>query len=144
MNLRQKLSVAFVVMTLVPLLVSAAFAEREASKLLRQFVFDRNKNLALNIAHDVDQLFAEKSRMMKVVVADASFRSMQSSHQTVILEEMVRTYNGIHIAVVIDPSGKQTARSDGLPVVDSIDYTDREYFAQVMQKKSMFSMNKVV
>ena len=136
LNLRQKLSVAFVVMTLVPLLVSAAFTEWEASKLLRQFVFDRNKNLALNIAHDADQLFAEKIRMMKVVVADASFRSMQSSHQTVILEEMVRTYSGIHIAVVIDPSGKQTARSDGLPVVDSIDYTDREYFAQVMQKKS--------
>ena len=55
LNLRQKLSVAFVVMTLVPLLVSAAFTEWEASKLLRQFVFDRNKNLALNIAHDDSQ-----------------------------------------------------------------------------------------
>lgn len=136
LNLRQKLSIAFVVMTLIPLLISTAFTEWEASKLLRRFVFERNKNLALNIAHDVDQLFAEKIRMMKVVVADEAFRSMQSSHQTAMLEEMVRIYNGIHIAVVIDPSGKQTARSDGLPVVDSIDYTDREYFAQVMQKKA--------
>ncbi len=136
LNLRQKLSVAFVVMTLFPLLVSAAFTEWEAGKLLRQFVFDRNKNLALNIAHDVDQLFAEKISMMKVVVADVSFRSMQTPQQTMMLQEMVRVYDGIHIAAVMDLVGRQTARSDGVAVAESLDYTDREYFAQVMQNRT--------
>jgi len=136
LNLRQKLSVAFVAMTLFPLLLSAAFTEWETTVLMRQFVFDRNKNLALNIAHDVDQLFAEKIRMMKVVVADPDFRSMQPARQTAVLQEMVKTYEGIHIAVVIDPAGRQIARSDGLAVAVSIDYSDRGYFAQVLQNQT--------
>ena len=136
LNLRQKLSVAFVAMTLFPLLLSAAFTEWETTVLMRQFVFDRNKNLALNIAHDVDQLFAEKIRMMKVVVADPDFRSMQPARQTAVLQEMVKTYEGIHIAVVIDPAGRQIARSDGLAVAVSIDYSDRGYFAQVLKSQT--------
>jgi len=136
LNLRQKLSVAFVAMTLFPLLLSAIFTEWETTVLMRQFVFDRNKNLALNIAHDVDQLFAEKIRMMKVVVADPDFRSMQPARQTAVLQEMVKTYEGIHIAVVIDPAGRQAARSDGLAVAASIDYSDRGYFSQVLKSQT--------
>ncbi len=136
LNLRQKLSVAFVAMTLFPLLLSAAFTEWETTVLMRKFVFDRNKNLALNIAHDVDQLFAEKIRMMKVVVADPDFRSMQPARQTAVLQEMVKTYEGIHIAAVIDPAGRQIARSDGLAVAVSIDYSDRGYFAQVLKSQT--------
>ena len=102
---------------------------------MRRFVFERNRSLALNIAHDVDQLFAEKIRMMKVVVTDPAFRSMQVDHQTKVLQEMVANYADIHISVVIDSSGRQVARSDGLPVAPVIDYSDRGYFAQVMQNK---------
>ena len=89
LNLRQRLSVGFVVMTVFPLLISAAFTEWEATRLMRQFVFERNKHLALNLAHDVDQLFAEKIRMMQVVVADTAFRKMQPQLQTVMLLAMV-------------------------------------------------------
>ena len=135
LNLRRKLSVAFVLMTLTPLVLSSVFTEWETTKLMRRFVFERNRSLALNIAHDVDQLFAEKIRMMKVVVTDPAFRSMQVDHQTKVLQEMVANYADIHISVVIDSSGRQGARSDGLPVAPVIDYSDRGYFAQVMQNK---------
>ena len=135
LNLRRKLSVAFVLMTLTPLVLSSVFTEWETTKLMRRFVFERNRSLALNIAHDVDQLFAEKIRMMKVVVTDPAFRSMQVDHQTKVLQEMVANYADIHISVVIDSSGRQVARSDGLPVAPVIDYSDRGYFAQVMQNK---------
>ncbi len=136
LNLRQKLSVAFVTMMLAPLLLSAAFTEVETAKLMKRFVFERNHSLVLNIAHDVDQLFVEKIRMMKVVAADPAFRLMQTAQQTPVLQTMVGSYDGIHLAVVIDPSGRQVSRSDGLPVVAEIDYSDREYFAQVMQNKT--------
>ena len=136
LNLRRKLSVAFVLMTLTPLVLSSGFTEWETTKLMRRFVFERNRSLALNIAHDADQLFAEKIRMMKVVVADPAFRSMQAKRQTSMLQEMVASYDGIHIAVVIDSTGRQVARSDGLPVAPVIDYSDRGYFAQVMQNKT--------
>jgi diguanylate cyclase (GGDEF)-like protein/PAS domain S-box-containing protein len=127
--------VAFVAMTLTPLVFSSVFTEWETTKLMRRFVFEHNRSLALSIAHDVDQLFAEKIRMMKVVVADPAFRAMQVEHQTKVLREMVASYDGIHIAVVTDTSGRQVARSDGLPVAPVIDYSDREYFVRVMQDK---------
>lgn len=131
-NLRQKLSLAFIIMTLAPLFLAMTFTAWEAEQTMRQFVFERNKNLAVDIAHDTDRLFMEKIRVLKLIASTPEMKSMDPARQTPILERIAGQYPEIQVAIVADPSGWQVARSDGYPAIKTINYADREYFNIVM------------
>ncbi len=132
LNLRRKLSLAFIVMTLAPLLLASSFTEWEAERALRSFVFERNKNIAEDIAHDTEQLFMEKVRVLKILAANPDIKSMNVNRQTRVLEHVASQYPALQIAIVADSLGRQIARSDGYPANAGINYSDRDYFHSVM------------
>lgn len=132
MGLRRKLSLAFIVMTLAPLLLAAFVTEQEAERIMRQLVFEKNKNLATDIAHDTNHLFMEKIRVLKLLAANPEMKSMDPARQTPVLERAAGQYPEIQVAVVADSSGGQIARSDGNPAIKAINYTDREYYQAAM------------
>jgi diguanylate cyclase (GGDEF)-like protein/PAS domain S-box-containing protein len=132
LGLRRKLSLAFIVMTLAPLLLAAFVTEQEAERIVRQVVFEKNKNLATDIAHDTNHLFMEKIRVLKLLAANPEMKSMDPARQTPVLESVASQYPEIQVAVVADSSGGQLARSDGNPAIRTINYTDREYFQAAM------------
>ncbi|MHC1761192.1 MAG: diguanylate cyclase [Negativicutes bacterium] len=136
LNLRQKLSLAFIVMTLAPLFLATSIAEQEAEQTLRRFVFERNKNLAVDLAHDMEQLFMDKIRLLKIMAASSEIKSMNPARQTSALESIVAQYPEFQVAVATDAAGWQIARSDGNPTEPAIRYDDRDYFKEAMRTGS--------
>lgn len=130
LSLRQKLSLAFLVMTLAPLFLATSLAEQRVEKSMREFVFERNKNLAMDIAHNLDEMFLDKMRVLKIMAASSEIRSMEPVRMTPQLELATGQYPELQIAVVTDIAGRQVARSDGMPVDGTIYYDDRDYFQQ--------------
>ena len=130
LSLRQKLSLAFLVMTLAPLFLATSLAEQRVEKSMREFVFERNKNLAMDIAHNLDEMFLDKMRVLKIMAASSEIRSMEPVRMTPQLELATGQYPELPIAVVTDIAGRQVARSDGMPVDGTIYYDDRDYFQQ--------------
>lgn len=131
LSLRQKLSLAFLVMTLAPLLLATSLAEHRAEQSMREFVFERNKNSAMDIAHNLDEMFQNKIRLLKIMATTSEVQSLDPGHLTSLLELVVGQYPELQIAVVADISGRQVARSDGMPVDGTVYYDDRDYFQQV-------------
>ena len=136
LNLRQKLSLAFIVMTLAPLFLATSIAEQEAEQTMRRFVFERNKNLAVDLAHDMDHLFMDKIRLLKIMAASPEIQSMNPARQTPVLESIVAQYPEFQVAVAADAAGRQIARSDGNPAEAAIRYDDRDYFKEAMRTGS--------
>lgn len=130
LSLRQKLSLAFLVMTLAPLFLANSLAEHRAEQSLRESVFERNKNLAVDVAHDLDEMFLDKMRLLKIMADSSEVQSMDPVRLTPLLELAAGQYPEVQIAVVADIAGRQVARSDGMPVDGNIYYDDRDYFQQ--------------
>ena len=129
-TLRQKLSLAFLVMTLAPLFLATSLAERRAEQSLREAIFERNKNLAVDVAHDLDELFLDKIRLLKIMAASPEVRSMDPVRLTSVLELVAGQYPELQVAAVADRTGRQIARSDGSVADGTIYYDDRDYFQQ--------------
>ena len=132
-SLRQKLSLAFLVMTLAPLLFATSLAERRAEEILHHSVFERNKALAEDIAHDLDELFLNKIRLLKIMAASPEVRSLDSTRMTPLLERVAGQYPEFQVVVAADANGRQIARSDGVSADGAINYQDRDYFQQAVQ-----------
>ena len=129
-TLRQKLSLAFLVMTLAPLFLATSLAERRAEQSLRESVFERNKNLAMDIAHNLDEMFLDKKRLLKIMATSSEVRSMDPVRLTSVLELVAGQYPELQVAAVADRTGRQIARSDGSVADGTIYYDDRDYFQQ--------------
>ena len=130
LSLRQKLSLAFLVMTLSPLFLATSLAERRVEKSMREAVFERNKNLAMDIAHNLDELFLEKIRLLKVMAVSPEVRSMDPVRLTPLLERVAGQYPEFQVVTAADLTGRQIARSDGAVADGTIYYDDRDYFQQ--------------
>ena len=129
-TLRQKLSLAFLVMTLAPLFLATSLAERRAEQSLRESVFERNKNLAMDIAHNLDEMFLDKKRLLKIIATSSEVQSMDPVRLTSVLELVAGQYPELQVAAVADLTGRQIARSDGAVADGTIYYDDRDYFQQ--------------
>ncbi len=136
LNLRQKLSVAFVSMTLFPLLLGTGITEWETAKVMKQFVFERNRNLAEAIALDLDQMISENVRVLKMISGTGQIALLPQPTQTEILQKWVQNYQELHLAVLTDSSGRQKARSDGMSFAEELNYSDQTYFQAMLRSRN--------
>jgi len=75
-SLCTKRIIALAAMALIPLFLANLITLRTAEQLIMKTVFERNRNLAENIADDIDQMFAEKIRMLKIAADNTDINSM--------------------------------------------------------------------
>ena len=133
LTLRQKLSLAFLAMTLTPLFLATSLAEHRVELSMREAVFERNKNLAMDIAHNLDEMFLNKMRLLKIMAASPEIRSMDPVRLTPLLERVAGQFPEFQVVTVADRTGRQIARSDGTSAEGAIYYDDRDYFQQARQ-----------
>jgi len=133
LSLRRKLSIACVLMTVLPTILTAAITWQPYERAMRQAVFERNQNLAEQIANDIDRMFIEKIKILKIIANNEEIKSMDADRQSVVLKEMVAQTPEMQLAVVSDAAGQQIARWDGKPADKSINYIDRKYYQTVVE-----------
>jgi diguanylate cyclase (GGDEF)-like protein/PAS domain S-box-containing protein len=128
LDLRKKLSFTFVAVAVIPLSLTTAIIGPKGEEVLKRSVFAQNRNLAERIALDIDWMFSEKTRVLKIAAATAEIRSMLPDKQSPVLQTIGEQDPDLQIVIVADTKGKQIARSDNRPVDIRIDYNDRDYF----------------
>ncbi len=131
LKLRQKLGIAFVIMTALPLLVTTIVTWRPYEDAMTLVVEKRNQEYAEKIALEMDWIFAEKKRMLSLVANNEEIVSMQPTRQIPILGYIAAQYPDVQLAVISDIKGRQLARWDGKSPDPEINYEDREYFQEL-------------
>ena len=132
LSLRKKLSIAFVMMTLIPIIVTTVITWQPYEHVMKNSVVERNRGLAELIACDIDSKFLEKIRIVKFAANSEELKSMDPERQAKILSSIAAEYPDVQLAVVSNASGQQIARWDGKPADQSINYLDREYYHTVV------------
>ena len=127
LSLRIKLIIAFAAMALIPLLCANLLTLQRTEQTIRKIVFERNRDVAKNIASDIDDMFAEKIRLMKIAADNTDIRSMDPGRMVPALSHIPANHPELLLAIVLAPNGDLLARSDGKPQ-DKANYSDREYF----------------
>lgn len=130
-SLRKTISLAFVLVSILPLLFSIIVTFERSEQATIQAVFEANQNLAANIADDIDAMFQEKVRLLKIVANNAEIKSADPLRQTAVLRDLYFHSGDIGIALLADSQGRLIARSDDQPI-DGISYFDRDYFQQLL------------
>lgn len=130
-TLRKTLSFCLVCMTIFPLLLSMLITERKSEKILTKLAFNQNRDIAEQTAEDIDQMFSEKIKVLRIAVNTAEIKSMLPDKQNALLRAITKTDADIQIAIIADSAGNQIARSDGHVADDTITYRDREYFQKI-------------
>ncbi len=132
LSLRKKLSIAFVIMTLLPIMITTAITWQPYGEALKKSVVERNSSLAEQIADNIDSMFAEKIRILKFAAHSEEMVSMDPRRQTAVLARIVAQYPDVQLAVVSNLAGQQIARWDGNVGDNHINYLDREYYHTVL------------
>ena len=125
-SLRTKLIIAMSAIALIPLLLVNHFTVQIAEQAIIKTVFERNRILAENIAAEIDQMFAEKIRLLKIAGDNPDLRSMEVSKLVPALRPLPAHQSDVLMAIALAPNGDLLARSDGKQV--KANYWDREYF----------------
>ena len=134
-SLRKTFSLAFVLVSVLPLLFSIIMTFEQSERTTIQAVFEANRNLAANIAEDIDAMFIEKVRLLKIVANNAEIKSADPLRQTAVLRDLYFHSGDIGIALLADSQGKLIARSDDQPIA-GISYFDRDYFQQILRTRT--------
>ena len=125
-SLRTRLIVAMTAMALIPLLIANYFTFRLTEDELINKAFTRNQILAEKVAGKIDQMFAEKIRLLKVTAVNPDVRSMDPARLVPALKPLPEFHPELLMAIALSPDGDLVARSDGRQMQAS--YLDREYF----------------
>ncbi len=125
-SLRTKLLIVMMVIALTPLILFNNFSLRESEKILVEKVFQRDQVMAEGIAKEIDQMFAENIRMVKVAAQNPDIRSMNVEGLVSALSPMPANHPELLMAIALSANGDLLARSDGKQV--KANYRDRDYF----------------
>ena len=137
LSMRKKLGLVFAVLTVAPLLLTTFLTWQSYGTAMRETVVERNRQLAEQIGSDLEWVFAEKMRLLRLMAKTAAIRSMDAERQNEALRQMVRQYPDIQLAVVADAQGRQVARWDGrMEEARNISYWDRSYYTEVLSTGS--------
>lgn len=132
-SLRKKLSIAFVAMTVMPIILITVINWQPQDQVMKNSIVDKNLMLAKYIAGDINDMFTERIRVLNNAAANENINSMIPGQQVPILRDIVKQYPDMQLAVISDLAGHQTARWDQNKADPGISYNDREYFNTVLR-----------
>lgn len=133
LNLRAKLSICLVGLTVIPLLIATAITGYITERALTRLVLDHNWNAALRTADHIDRMFADKIRVLQITAAVDEIKSMIPERQLPLLKNIEGLDDDVLIVVTVDADGNLMARSDARMSEDRINYSDRDYFYTMKQ-----------
>jgi methyl-accepting chemotaxis protein len=128
-GLFQKILMAMLLVSLVPMGLIWYLNFRAASEQSTRLVEERLSSYADNLRHQVDAWVEMNRRMLMQNASIADMRSMGGNRQEPLLRSIVDKYEWNYLAFTTDLSGNNIARSDGKALKY---YGDRQYFLEVV------------
>jgi len=130
-TLRQKMSMAFVTLAVIPMLLMTAVTLHMAERALEKSAYELSSRVATDISGDLNQLFEEKTKMLKIAAANTDIQSMDPARQVRALKDLIANHSDLLMVIVVDPNGELRVRSDGKQ--EAGNYSDLDYFQRVLK-----------
>jgi methyl-accepting chemotaxis protein len=124
-----KSTVTMLAIGLVPLVLFGAITLRQQADRIRS---DANQAMQANAERtsaQVDEWVDKNLRALQTVASLPGVMTMSREEQARVLKAVKQAYPWMYLVHMIGPNGRNVARSDELPLAD---YTDRQYFKDVM------------
>ncbi len=133
-GLTAKVFVTMLLVSLVPLIVLGVVAYQQADT---QIHADREQlagAIAEGLANHVDEWVDKNLRVLQALAQMPEIQSMNRLRQEPLLKAVHEAYPWMYLVFTVDPRGMNVARNDGSALRD---YSDRQYYKDVMAGKSM-------
>jgi methyl-accepting chemotaxis protein len=129
-----KTVIAMLVVGLGPLALFAGVTLKQQADASRADAEKQVQQNAERIASQVDEWFDKNVRVLQAAATLPAVTSMQADKQTSVLTAVQAAYPWMYLVFTVDKNGQNLARSDGKPLTD---YSDRQYFKDVMAGKAL-------
>ena len=136
-----KSTVTMLAVGLVPLVLFGVITLMQQGNRIRD---DANQSMRANaerMAAQVDEWVDKNLRALQTVASLPTVVTMQREDQAKVLAAVRMAYPWMYLVHTIGPNGTNIARSDDLPPSD---YTDRQYFRDVMSNGKDVSWETVI
>jgi methyl-accepting chemotaxis protein len=133
-GLAAKVILIMLLVSLLPLALFGAISFKESSDRVRKDTELLMAQIAEGLGNQVDEWIDKNVRVLKTAARLSDIISMDQGQQEPILKAIAQDYPWMYLVFTVDPSGMNTARSDGKPLTD---YSDRQYYKDVMDGKAL-------
>ncbi len=134
LGLTAKVFLTMLLVSLVPLIVLGVVAYQQAQT---QIHADREQlagTVAEGLANHVDEWVDKNLRVLQALAEMPEIQSMNRLRQEPLLKAVHKAYPWMYLVFTVDPRGMNVARNDDSALRD---YSDRQYYKDVMAGKSM-------
>jgi HAMP domain-containing protein len=124
-SIRSQLTLAFIAVTLVPLLVVGVVLALLSIAANRESVLSRERTVAVSVAGQVNDFFQRMENEISVVIKDLSAQA--DFNATGVINRLPSFPDTIQTVILIDRNGVERAHIDRLKVIGPGDATDWSY-----------------
>ncbi len=136
-----KATLAMLGVGLVPLILFGAITLVQQGDLLRAEGRASMKVNAEQIAAQLDEWVDKNVRALETAASLSAITSMRREDQTAVLTALAKQYPWMYLVFTLAPDGANVARSDTQPLIN---YADREYYKDVIQRNSNLAWQSVI
>jgi len=133
-GLTAKVFVTMLLVSLVPLIVLGVVAYQQADTQIHADREELAGAIAEGLANHVDEWVDKNLRVLQALAQMPEIQSMNRLRQEPLLKAVHEAYPWMYLVFTVDPRGMNVARNDGSALRD---YSDRQYYKDVMAGKPM-------
>ena len=133
-SLFTKIIVVMLIVSLLPLIIFWSITYKESVARIRSDTEQLFTLTASGLGNEVDNWIENNIWVLRSAAELPAIKSMNRQNQEPILREIHRKYPYIYLAFTVGLDGRNTARSDDVPLKD---YSDRQYYKDIIRGKQL-------
>ncbi|MCF8080708.1 MAG: zinc-ribbon domain-containing protein [Desulfobacterales bacterium] len=133
-GLTAKVFLTMLLVSLVPLIALGVVAYQQADTQIHADREELAGAIAEGLANHVDEWVDKNLRVLQALAEMPEIQSMNRLRQEPLLKAVHEAYPWMYLVFTVDPRGMNVARNDDSALRD---YSDRQYYKDVMAGKSM-------
>jgi methyl-accepting chemotaxis protein len=135
-----KIMIVMLTISLVPLGVFWLISYRETSNLVRKNTAELYSLTAESLGQQVDNWVESNIWVLRAAANHPNIQSMSRPLQEPLLREIHKKYPYMYLVFTVGIDGRNIARSDDVPLKD---YSDRQYYKDIIQGKRLSWQNLI-
>ncbi len=140
-GLTGKVALFMLLASLLPLSIYAVVIHFATMQRMEAETDHTGRQIVAGLAVQVDEWVDKNLRILQTAADLEAMRSMASANQEPLLKSIQANYPWKYLVFTVDEAGRNIARSDGNPLTD---YSDRQYYKDVVREKKPFSWQTLI
>lgn len=140
-GLTGKVALFMLLVSLLPLSIYAVVIHFETVQRMESETDHTGRQIVSGLVAQVDEWVDKNLRILQAAADLEAMRSMVPASQEPLLKAIQANYPWKYLVFTVDEAGRNLSRSDGKPLTD---YSDRQYYKDVVHGKKPFSWQTLI